>query len=510
VRHLLIVLGDQLDENSAVFDGLDSEVDRIWMAEAPGESTQVWSHKARIAVFLSAMRHFRDRLIRKGFTVVYRRIGEHACNQLSQLLRQDIVRLQPVKLIMVQTGEFRVQQALETTAKASDVPLELRPDRHFMLDTEGFSSWARGRRELRAEHLYRHLRKKTGILMEAGQPLGGRWNFDDQNRQGFGREGPPSPMAAPLAFAPDGTTQEVLLDVETHFPHHPGSLADFHWPLTPEQAEQALGDFIAHRLPSFGPFQDAMWSAQPFLFHSRLSSALNLKLISPGKVMEDVLAAYHRQEAPLASVEGFIRQILGWREFVHGVYWLFMPDYLERNALQAYQPLPGFYWDADIDLHCLQEALDQTLRHGYAHHIQRLMVTGLFALLLGVEPKQVHSWYLAVYVDAVEWVELPNTLGMSQYADGGVIASKPYVATGRYIDRMSNYCQACRYDPKAAVGANACPFTTLYWDFLHRHRERFAHHPRTALQWRNLERLDPDRLMAIRRQADRLRDRFAR
>ncbi len=289
------------------------------------------------------------------------------------------------------------------------------------------------------------------------------------------------------------------------FPDHPGSLEHFDWPVTPDNARIALDDFILHRLPAFGPFQDAMWTDEPFLNHSLLSAALNLKLLDPRDVLDAAINAWQEGKAPLESVEGFVRQILGWREYIHGIYMTRMPDYLEQNALDAQQPLPEFFWSGKTDMHCLQQVIGQTLEYGYAHHIQRLMVTGLFCLLLGVKPRAVHAWYLAVYVDAVEWVELPNTLGMSQYADGGWLASKPYVASGRYIDRMSNYCDHCRYDPAQATGKNACPFTTLYWDFLDRHRNRFARHPRTALQWKHLDKMDENTMDAIRQRASQVR-----
>jgi len=275
--------------------------------------------------------------------------------------------------------------------------------------------------------------------------------------------------------------------------------------LNADQAARALDDFIRHRLAAFGPWQDAMWTDEPYLYHARLSAALNLKLLDPRTVIAAAVRAFETNQAPLASVEGFVRQILGWREYVRGVYWHEGPTYLESNALDAQQPLPDFYWTGQTDCACLQAAIGQVLELGYGHHIQRLMVTGLFALLLGVVPREVQVWYLAMFVDAVEWVEAPNVIGMSQFADGGRLASKPYVATGQYIGRMSNYCRHCRYDPKESVGERACPFTTLYWDFLARHAGRFATHPRTALQWRNLARLAPERLAAIRRRADELR-----
>lgn len=293
--------------------------------------------------------------------------------------------------------------------------------------------------------------------------------------------------------------------VNTRFSDHPGTLDAFDWPVTREQSLAALDDFIANRLPRFGEHQDAMWSGQPWLFHAHVSAALNLKLLDPREVIAAAEQAWRSGRAPLPAVEGFIRQILGWREYVRGLYWRGMPDYLTANALNARQPLPAFYWTGDTAMNCLAESIGQTLRHGYAHHIQRLMVTGLYALLLGVEPQAVHRWYLAVYVDAVEWVELPNTMGMALYADGGVMASKPYVATGKYIDRMSNYCKGCRFDPAKSTGDDACPFTTLYWSFLLRHQQRLAKNTRMALQLKNLARLDADTRAAIETRAESIR-----
>jgi len=286
---------------------------------------------------------------------------------------------------------------------------------------------------------------------------------------------------------------------------NPGETARFDFPVTRPQAELALEDFIERRLPEFGKYQDAMWTAEPYLYHSLVSAAMNLKLLSPRRVVAAAVEAYRTGKAPLPAVEGFIRQILGWREYVRGIYWTQMPAYAQSNALNAQTPLPGFFWTGDTPMNCLQQTITQTFRYGYAHHIQRLMVTGLYALLLGVRPREIHEWYLAVYVDAVEWVELPNVLGMSQFADGGRMASKPYAATGKYIQRMSNYCAGCRFDPAASTGDRACPFTTLYWEFLLRNEEQLRSVPRMELQLRNLERLTESQRMAIVARAAQVR-----
>lgn len=480
------------------------------MVEVVKEATQVWSHKARIALFLSGMRHFRDRLRAEGITVHYQALTAHdAPADFRGAVSAISGQLSPGGWVVTQPGEWRVQHELEQAADQAGVTLDIRPDRHFLCSEDMFRRHAEGRKSLRMEYFYREMRKRTGVLMEDDKPLGGAWNFDQENRNAFGKQGP-GRLPAPEGFVPDDITQAVLEVVEDRFGDHPGSLEHFDWPVTPEQAAAALEDFVEHRLPHFGEFQDAMWVDEPYLYHSRISSSLNLKLLDPRDVLCAVEQA-HRGDpdrVPIAAAEGFIRQILGWREYVRGVYWMFMPEYAERNALEAAADLPDFYWTGDTDMHCLQQAVGQTLSYGYAHHIQRLMVTGLFALLYGVEPRQIHAWYLAVYVDAVEWVELPNVLGMSQFADGGVMASKPYAATGKYIQRMSNYCASCRYDPAQRVGDGACPFTTLYWDFLLRRREILAGHPRMRLQLRNLDRLSEADVAGITGHADALRGRF--
>ena len=504
LRRLVIVLGDQLDPASAAFDGLDPQHDLAWMAELPEESAHVWSHKARISYFLSAMRHFAETLEARAIPLRYLRLGEHPYPGFETALLAQIASTGSEQLVVVQPGDYRTLKTLRQVADQAGVPLEVRPDRHFLTDLDDFQTWMTGRKAPRLEHFYRAMRKETGVLMDGKDPVGGSWNFDQQNRKPFGRAGP-GMIPEPLGFAADAITRAVINDVEHHFAGHPGSLAQFDWPVTPEQAGAALEDFIRHRLPAFGPFQDALWTGEPILYHSRLAAAMNLKLISPRSVIDAAVAAGERGDAPLASVEGFVRQILGWREYVRGLYWTRMPDYLDWNHLDAHAALPAFYWTGDTDMHCLAETIRQTLDYGYAHHIQRLMVTGLFALLLGVEPRQVHAWYLAVYVDAVEWVELPNVLGMSQFADGGLMASKPYVASGKYIHRMSNYCAACPFDPADASGEMACPFTTLYWDFLMRHEGQFRNHPRAGMQWRNLDRLGDEQRARIRSRAEAVR-----
>ncbi len=501
VRNIVIVLGDQLDAGSSALQDFDTTHDVVWMAEVAEESTHVWSAKQRIAVFLSAMRHFAQDLQTQGLPLVYTRLDD-ADNRgtLALQLNACIAQLKPAGLVLTAPGDWRVLHGLRAVATEHKLPLDVRDDTHFFSTVREFAAHAKGRKQLRLEYWYRELRHKHNILMEGKDPVGGQWNFDADNRESFGKTGPQN-VPPPTRCAPDSITQDVIALVNAKFASHPGTLTNFGWPVARAQALIALQEFITQRLPLFGQFEDAMWSGEAWLYHSHLSCAMNLKLLNPREVVQAAEDAYHAGTAPLAAVEGFIRQILGWREYVRGIYWMQMPEYVGLNALDAQADLPGWYWTGNTDMACLKDAITQTLEHGYAHHIQRLMVTGLYALLLGVKPQAVHAWYLSVYVDAVEWVELPNTLGMSQFGDGGLMASKPYVASGKYIQRMSNHCKACKYDPTLSTGAQACPYTTLYWDFLNRHEVMLKKNPRMAMQLKNLARLDAQAREAISAQA---------
>ena len=509
-RHMVLVLGDQLDRASSAFEGFDPAQDAVWMAEVSGESTEVWSAKQRTVLFLSAMRHFAQALREEGFTVLYRTLSASSADTPDSTLADELIHTLHAcvvqRLRLVEPGDYRVRTQLEAAASASGVPLDLLPDGHFLCSTAEFASHAQGRKQLRLEYFYREMRRRHGVLMQAdGSPVGGEWNFDADNRQAFPARGPGFVPETPR-FVPDAITQDVITLVNLRVASHPGSVARFGWPVTRAQALEVLQSFVEERLEHFGRWQDAMWAGQPWLYHAHISAALNLKLLNPREVIQAAERAHAQGRAPLPAVEGFVRQVLGWREYVRGIYWLKMPAYGELNALRATEDLPAWFWTGATDMRCLNDAITQTLEHGYAHHIQRLMVTGLYLLLHGVAPRQVHAWYLAVYVDAVEWVELPNVLGMSQFADGGVMASKPYAATGKYIERMSNHCSACRFKPAQRTGEEACPFTTLYWDFLARHQVMLARNPRMSLQVKNLARIAPaemtaiaDRALAIRR-----------
>ncbi|WP_445819032.1 cryptochrome/photolyase family protein [Aquabacterium sp. A3] len=503
-RELILILGDQLGPDHPALAEADPAQDALLFIEAPGEATHVWSHQARIAVFIAAMRHRVAELRAEGWTVQHLRLDDDTLAHLPTLperLAHALDTLRPGRLRVVEPGEWRLLRAIEDTAVRRGTPLSWMEDTHFLCSRRGFAQWAARKKELRMEWFYRWMRQEHRVLMDPeGQPVGGQWNYDEDNRQPYPKTGP-GPIPAPARFEPDALTQEVLNLVRHRFAGHPGQLDGFIWPVTRSQALVALDTFIRTRLAGFGPHQDAMWDDTPFGWHSLLSVALNLHLLHPREVIEAAEAAWREGRAPLASVEGFIRQVLGWREFIRGVYWLDMPDLADANHLQATQPLPEFFWTGDTDMACLRDVLQQTLRHGYAHHIQRLMVLGLYGLLAGVKPQAMADWFLAIYVDAVEWVELPNVAGMALYANGGRFTSKPYAASGAYIQRMSNHCKGCRYDPKQRTGDNACPYTTLYWAFLDRHEAELAASPRTALMVKNLQRLSADERQAIQAHA---------
>jgi deoxyribodipyrimidine photolyase-related protein len=513
LRHLVIVLGDQLDRDGAAFDHFDADCDAVCMAEAAQEATYVWSHKVRLTLFFSAMRHFRDELQGRGITVHYHELTLQKANDrgadFAEILHTDVTRLQPQKLVVTEPGDWRVQHLLQQAAKQLNMALEIRPDRHFYGSIHGFEAWAKDHRSLLLESFYRHMRKTHQVLMdEKGKPVGSRWNFDKDNRATFGKKGPDLGKA-PRSFTPDATTQEVMTLVEQRFADHPGGLAHFDLPVTHAQGRALLRDFIQHRLPDFGRFEDAMWTGQPFLAHSRLSAALNLHLLNPRELVEAAVTAYEAGEAPLNSVEGFVRQILGWREYIRGIYWLHMPGYADKNALGNEDvDVPSFFWHGHTEMRCIGETMHSILDFAYTHHIQRLMIMGLFAQLYGVHPKRFHEWHMAMYADAIDWVSLPNALGMSQYGDGGIVGTKPYCASGNYINRMSNYCKHCHYNPSEAAGEAACPFTTLYWDFLHRHQQQFKDNPRMNLQIRNLKNKSKDDMQAIRKRAETLKQRI--
>ncbi len=506
MSQLVLVLGDQLSASLASLRDADPASTRILMAEVAAEVDYAPHHAKKLAFLFAAMRHHAKALRKAGFEVDYVHLDDaDNSGSLSGELERALQRHGSMPVRITFPGEWRVKAEIERWAESARANFAWVPDDRFLCSPEDFAEWARGRKTLRMEHFYRSMRRRHDLLMEDGEPAGGRWNFDAQNREPL-----PPPLARPaiprpMQFRPDPTTRDVLRLIERRCPDAFGELAGFSFAVTPGNAKRAFSHFLKAALPYFGDHQDAMASGEDFLFHSVISIYLNAGLLDPLECCRAAEAAWRDGAAPLNAVEGFVRQIIGWREFVRGIYWLYMPEYAERNALEADLPLPEFYWSGATDMHCVAETVAGIRRNAYAHHIQRLMVTGNFALIAGIDPKAVCDWYLGVFADAYEWVELPNTLGMALHGDNGAFASKPYAASGRYIDRMSDYCEGCRYDPSDATGDNACPFNYLYWDFIARNRARFEKHPRMAMIYRNLARQDSERVARMRARAEAAR-----
>lgn len=498
-RRLVLVLGDQLSPGLSSLDYSDPRADTVLMAEVREEATYAPHHRKKIALIFSAMRHFRDRLRADGRDVRYTAYDDpDNTGSLAGEVARLAAEVAPDEIVVTEPGEWRLMQEMLEWERRYGIPVRILNDERFLCSRQDFAGWAEGRKQLRMENFYRDMRRRTGLLMEGDDPAGGRWNFDPENRKPP-KEGLDLPERR--WFAPDAITEEVLALVAREFPDGFGSLEDFRFAVTAEQAEMTLEHFIADCLPSFGDYQDAMVAGERFMFHSLLSASINIGLLDPLEVCRRAEDAYEDGHAPLNAVEGFIRQIIGWREYVRGVYWLKMPDYRDMNALDQDAPLPGFFWTGDTKLNCMRHAVEQTRDEAYAHHIQRLMITGNLAMLLGVRPAEIHEWYLAVYADAFEWVELPNTLGMSQFADGGILGSKPYAAGGNYISRMSDYCAGCAFDVKQKTGLDACPFNYLYWDFMDRKRPHLEGNHRLGRVYSTWDRMDAARKAEIRRDA---------
>mgnify|MGYP006267097165 CR=1 FL=1 len=506
MTRLILVLGDQLSPGLSALREARKTRDVIVMAEVMEEATYVRHHPKKIAFLFSAMRKFAARLEAEGYTVAYSRLDDPDNTQSIQgELWRRAEEHGATGVILTEPGEWRLRHALvEMHDRMHDdagmTENHRLTDDRFIATLEEFEDWAKGRKSLRMEYFYRDMRRKTGILMDGDKPVGEKWNYDHDNR----KPAPGSDMfsARPPRFDPDETVEAVLALVEDRFPSNFGAVRPFWFATDHAQAEAALDDFIAHRLPTFGDYQDAMLTDDRFLSHAVLGLYINAGLLDPLDVCRRAEKAWHDGAAPINAVEGFVRQILGWREFIRGIYHHEGPDYTSRNHLGHDRALPQMYWGGETHMHCIDRAVTQTREEAYAHHIQRLMVTGNFALLAGVDPAEVHDWYLCVYADAYEWVEAPNVIGMSQFADGGVVGSKPYVSSGAYINRMSDYCKSCAYSVSHKTGEKACPFNLLYWHFLLRHRDRFDGNPRMAQMYRTWDRMDEDRRETVLREAD--------
>ncbi len=498
---LRFILGDQLTRTVSALADLDIKNDVVLMVEVADETRYVPHHPQKIVFILSAMRHFAETLREEGVNVDYVKLDDrgNAGSFGGELLRA-IKRHKPSSVVMTEPGEWRVLQMMQEWRETLPVSLIIREDDRFIASLDEFARWADGRKQLRMEYFYREMRKKTGFLMEGDEPLGGAWNFDAENRKALPKNHQPP---ARKRFKPDAITRDVMALVKKRFPDHYGELDSFGWGVTRGDALAAFDDFLKQGIASFGDYQDAMQEGAPFLYHSLISPYLNVGLLTAHDVCARVDQRARKGKVPLNAAEGFIRQIIGWRDYVRGLYWLKMPDYAAANALKAKHALPDFFWTGETEMNCLRQCIGDTLQNAYAHHIQRLMVIGNFSLLAGLDPKAVQEWFLAVYADAFEWVELPNVSGMALFADGGVMASKPYAASGAYIDRMSDYCAGCRYSPKERTGEGACPFNYLYWDFLDRNEKVLSRNPRMGMPYKNWRGMDDARRDAVRGEAKR-------
>ncbi len=496
---LIPVLGDQLSFDLSSLHEADLANSIILMMEVADETTYVRHHKRKIAFILSAMRHHAEALRQAGWTVDYVKLDDpENSGSFTGEIARAVERHAPDRIVVTESGEWRVQAMLDAWETVLGIAVDIRADTRFIATHREFDDWAEGRKALRMEFFYRDMRRKTGLLMDGDKPAGGEWNFDKENRKPAGNN-----LFVPAAphFPPNVVTQDVIDMVAVRFADHIGSLDNFGLAVTRDDALHALKRFIDVALAQFGDFQDAMVTDQPLLWHALVSPYLNNGLLDPLEVCRAVEIEYRGGRVPINAAEGFIRQIIGWREYIRGIYWREGPDYVERNFLNAHRPLPDFYWTGDTKMKCLSQAIGQTIDLAYAHHIQRLMITGNFAMLIGADPKAVATWYLEVYADAYEWVELPNVLGMSQFGDGGLLGSKPYASSGAYIDRMSDYCGHCRYDVKQRTGPDACPFNALYWDFLARNEDKLGKNVRLAMPYRNWANMADETKVALRASA---------
>lgn len=493
-RTLCLILGDQLSLDISSLQNLNKSRDVVLMCEVWNEATYVKHHKKKIAFLFSAMRHFAVLLKKEGWKVDYHVLQNAPDSSLSTAITEAVQRHEVENVVVTMPGEYRVLKEMQGWQSELNIRVDILEDTRFVCSIEEFNEWAEGRKQLRMEFFYRIMRKKLNVLMEGGKPVGGKWNYDAANRK------PPSKNLnppKPLWFEPDPITNTVLELVEEHFGAHFGDLEPFGFAVSREQALLSLDHFIKTRLHFFGDYQDAMVQGQPWMYHSLLSLYLNAGLLTADEVVSAVCLAYEQGAAPLNAVEGFVRQVIGWREYIRGIYWHFMPEYKSQNALDARRKLPSFYWSAKTELNCLRQCILETKRHAYAHHIQRLMVLGNFALLTGIDPDEVNEWFLVVYADAYEWVELPNVTGMTLFADGGIVASKPYASSGAFINKMSDYCKGCSYSVSKKLGERACPFNYLYWDFLLRNAEKLEGNHRLAMAYTTLGRMSDEKKMSI-------------
>ncbi len=499
-KRLRLILGDQLNENHSWFKNLDEDLTYVMM-EIRQETDYVKHHVQKIAAFFAAMRAFAEKISNLGHNVVYLKLDDPKNRQtLAGNITDLLKKTKSQYFEYLQPDEYRLDIHLKEIAEKIPVPSRASDTEHFLTERDELKKLFSGKKRFLMESFYRWMRKRHDVLMENTKPIGGQWNYDQKNRRAYDNR---VPIPKPMLFENNVTDiHKTILNnrINTFGEIDPEKLV---WPVTRAQALSLMKAFIRDGLPAFGTYQDAMTEKSQFLFHSRLSFALNTKLLHPMEVIEAAVNAWdkNRSTIKIQQIEGFVRQILGWREYMRGIYWALMPELESMNYFNHDAQLPDFFWTADTRMKCMRMAVGQSLKHAYAHHIQRLMVTGNFALLAGICPDEVDSWYLGIYIDAIQWVELPNTRAMSQFADGGLVATKPYISSAKYIHSMSDYCDACAYDWKKRHGDMACPFNGLYWDFYARHRKRLKKNPRVMMMYRVWDRMDREEQKRILRQA---------
>ena len=503
-KHLRLILGDQLNPMHSWFEQIDEDVIYV-IAELHQEARYTKHHIQKIMAFFVAMYDFSQYLKSKGHRVCYLTLDDTAkVKDLTELINELTVRYSSESFTFQRPDEFRLRTQLASMNNPLNLAVYEVDTEHFLLPFDELPSHFKAATHVRMENFYRHMRKRFSILMKGSQPEGGAWNFDASNRQTF-KKTDIKLIPKPLTF--DNAAEHFLKRIKRYnIPTIGEETSNIAYPINREQSLVLLDFFCKYQLANFGDFQDAMTVASPYawsLYHSRLSFSINCKMLNPMEVIRTALTAFEKSDGAitLSQIEGFVRQILGWREYVRGMYWANMPNYAQQNFLEANRNLPGFFWNGNTKMQCLKSAISQSLEHAYAHHIQRLMITGNFALLAGISPSQVDEWYLGIYIDAIEWVELPNTRGMALFSDGGWIATKPYAASGNYVNKMSDYCKDCHYNVKEKIGVNACPLNSLYWNFIDANYDKFASNHRMSFPIRNWDKMDEIKKIEIRENA---------
>ncbi|MDP5093549.1 MAG: cryptochrome/photolyase family protein, partial [Polaribacter sp.] len=495
-----LLLGDQLNSNHSWFSKVDENVIYCFF-EMRQETDYVTHHIQKVVGFFAAMRAFAKTLENANHNVIYLKINDPKNSQnLTQNLKLLFDEYHIEGFEYQEPDEYRLDKQLSDFCSEISIASNVFSTEHFYTERKDLATFFSGKKQFLMENFYREMRRKHQILMVNNQPEGGIWNYDKSNRKKWNQE-----VLIPPAKNFDNDVSTIVEEIKNAGIKTIGNINAkyFEYPINRAQSLVQLDYFCEHLLIHFGDYQDAMHTDTVFLFHSKLSFAMNTKMISPKEIIEKVLQTYREKsdEIDISQVEGFIRQIIGWREYMRGMYWMLMPTYKSENFLNNQTKLPDFFWTGNTKMNCVKNAVNNSLDNGYAHHIQRLMITGNFALLTQIHPDEIDAWYLGIYVDAIEWVQLPNTRGMSQFADGGKIATKPYISSGSYIQKMSNYCNSCHYNYKEKTTKNACPFNSLYWNFLDEKRAQLASNFRMKMMYSLLNKMPASEIAAIQEKA---------